>query len=75
MVGSLNVAERRRLVTASAGVLMTKSFQLSNEVYLAMRSRGYRGEVYTLDDFKMKPLDWFMLVVFIALAALAFWLR
>ncbi len=74
MVGTLESADRRRLASASVGVLLGKSFQLSNEVYLAMLSRGFRGEVYTLDEFQMRARDWTALAGFVALAALAFWL-
>jgi cobalt ECF transporter T component CbiQ len=74
MVGTLEGADRRRLASASVGVLLGKSFQLSNEVYLAMLSRGFRGEVYTLDEFQMLARDWAALAGFVALAALAFWL-
>ncbi len=73
LVGVLDGAERRRLASASVGVLLGKTFQLSNEVYLAMLSRGFRGEVYTLDEFQMRPRDWVGLVGLLGLAALAFW--
>ena len=43
---------------AAAGVLLNKSLQLSEEVYLAMQSRGFRGEAYTMDDFRMTRRDW-----------------
>jgi cobalt/nickel transport system permease protein len=74
MVGVLESADRRRLASASVGVLLSKTFQLSNEVYMAMLSRGFRGEVHTLDEFQMQPRDWAWLAIFGALAALAFWL-
>jgi len=61
--------ERRRLAAASVGVLMSKTLQLSSDVYGAMLARGYRGEVAMLDDFRTAPLDWTMLAVFAALAA------
>ncbi len=73
MVGVLAGPDRRRLAAASVGVLLGKSFQLSNEVYLAMRSRGFRGEVDTLDDFRMGLPDWACLIAFFALASLVFW--
>ncbi len=73
MVGTLDGAERRRLAAAGVGVLLTKSFYLSNEVYLAMLSRGFRGEVETLDDFRMRSRDWLALGCFVTLASLAFW--
>jgi cobalt/nickel transport system permease protein len=73
MVGVLKGPDRRRLAAASVGVLLGKSFQLSNEVYLAMRSRGFRGDVDTLDDFRMRLRDWACLIAFFVLATLAFW--
>lgn len=73
-IGRLDGPERRRLAAASVGVLLGKSFQLSNDVYLAMQSRGYRGEVYTLDEFAMTPRDWIALAAFVATAGLALWL-
>src|ERR1700680_1010077 len=41
MVGQLGGRELRRMATASAGVLMSKTLQFSEDVYLAMRSRGF----------------------------------
>ncbi len=73
-VGVLDGAEKRRLAAASVGVLLTKSFHLSGEVYLAMQSRGFRGEVYTLDDFSMQARDWLALIISVLLAGFAFWL-
>jgi energy-coupling factor transporter transmembrane protein EcfT len=73
LVGKLNGEEQRRVASASVGVLLNKSLQLSSEVYLAMLSRGYRGEVYILDDFQMQQQDWLALLVFVAVAAVAFW--
>lgn len=74
LVGVLDSADRRRLASASVGVLLSKTFQLSNEVYMAMLSRGFRGEVYTLDEFQMQPRDWAWLAGFVGLSALAIWL-
>ena len=73
MVGRLDRREQRRAATASAGVLMSKTLQLSEDVYLAMRSRGFQGEVYVLDEFRTGWLDWVMLTLFFTVAALALW--
>lgn len=64
MVGKLPGAERRRVAASSAGVLMSKSLQLSGDVYSAMLARGFRGDVFILDDFRTSALDWSMLVIF-----------
>jgi len=69
LVGELKGSQRRRLAAASVGVLMSKTLQLSADVYSAMLARGYRGEVALLTDFRTTPLDWMMLAVFAALTA------
>jgi len=73
LVGHLDGREQRRAATASAGVLMSKTIQLSGDVYLAMRSRGFQGEVYVLDEFQTHWFDWAMLAVFLSIALLALW--
>jgi cobalt/nickel transport system permease protein len=72
-VGAPDRAEQRRQAVSGVGVLLGKTFQLSGEVYLAMQSRGFRGEVYVLDDFRMAARDWAALAAFAGLAAAAIW--
>ena len=72
-VGVLEGADRRRLATATAGVLLSKSYHLSADVHLAMQSRGFRGEVYMLDDFEMHPADWCWMLLFSTVAAAVAW--
>jgi cobalt/nickel transport system permease protein len=72
-VGVLEGADRRRLATAIVGVLLSKSYHLSSDVHLAMQSRGFRGEVYMLDDFEMHSADWCSLLLFFTLAASVVW--
>jgi cobalt/nickel transport system permease protein len=72
-VGRLEGRELRRTATASAGVLMSKTLQLSGDVYLAMRSRGFCGEVHVLDEFQTSWLDWVLFPFLAAVAVLAFW--
>jgi cobalt/nickel transport system permease protein len=74
IIGALSGKEQRRLAAATVGVLLSKSLQLSGEIYLAMLSRGFSGEVYLLDEFKMKSRDWAALAAFALLAGTAFWL-
>ncbi|HTS68428.1 MAG TPA: cobalt ECF transporter T component CbiQ [Terriglobia bacterium] len=73
MVGRLNGPDRRRLAAASVGVLMSRTLQLSGDVYGAMLARGFRGEVYVLDDFRVRALDWVMLGLLGAIAVAAFY--
>lgn len=72
-VGRLSGSDQRRLAISSGGVLITKAFQLSGEVFLAMQARGFRGEVYVLDEFRMSSLDWGALALFVGLAGGATW--
>jgi cobalt/nickel transport system permease protein len=72
-VGRLSGSDNRRLAISSGGVLITKAFQLSGEVFLAMQARGFRGEVYVLNEFRMCGRDWAALVLFAGLAGGATW--
>jgi len=72
-VGALNAAEARRFATSCIGVLLGKSLHLSSEAHLAMLSRGFRGEVHSLDEFMMSPRDWIALAAFAGLAIIAIW--
>jgi cobalt ECF transporter T component CbiQ len=72
--GVLAGEDRRRLAAATVGVLLSKSYHLSSDIHLAMQSRGFRGEVYMLDDFVMRGADWLWLFVFFAGAASVVWL-
>jgi cobalt ECF transporter T component CbiQ len=72
-VGVLDPSERRRLAASAAGVLLSKSFQLSGDVHLAMQSRGFRGEVYLVHDFRAGTADWLWLIGFTAVALGSIW--
>lgn len=72
-VGVLEGSDGRRLATATVGVLLSKSYHLSADVHLAMQSRGFRGEVYLLDDFEMRGADWCWLILFFSIATVAVW--
>ncbi len=72
-VGVLPPSERRRLASSAAGVLLSKSVQMSGEVHLAMRSRGFRGEIHLLHDFRARTADWYWLAGFGIAAAASLW--
>jgi energy-coupling factor transporter transmembrane protein EcfT len=75
LCGALPPVEKRRLAASSLGVLLSKSLHLSEEIYLAMLSRGFRGEARTLDDFRFALRDWCALSGALLLAAGAMWLN
>jgi energy-coupling factor transporter transmembrane protein EcfT len=51
------VKEGQRFVAASAGALFGKAHVLSDEVHMAMVSRGYRGDATTLSRFTVDAAD------------------
>jgi cobalt/nickel transport system permease protein len=72
-VGVFSPSERRRVAASAAGVLLSKSIQLSGDVHLAMQSRGFRGEVYAIHEFRARSADWYWAAGFCAFAATALW--
>lgn len=72
-VGRLDGPTRRRMATSTAGVLLGKAMALADDVYLAMQARGFRGEVYVLDDFRMRAIDWLAAAMFTAATLGALW--
>ncbi|MBC8164628.1 MAG: cobalt ECF transporter T component CbiQ, partial [Bryobacteraceae bacterium] len=67
-VGRLSPVDQRQLIASGVGVLLSKSLALSEDVYMAMRSRGYQGEVYLLTDLRMQAFDWAFAVTMLAFA-------
>jgi cobalt ECF transporter T component CbiQ len=74
MIGALSGPEQRRVASRTAGVLLSKSIDLSEEVYLAMQSRGFRGDMQLITEFRMQALDYAGLAGFLALACAAAWM-
>lgn len=72
-VAPMHGAERNRMIAAAVGVLLAKAFHLSSEVHLAMISRGYRGELHLLDDFRTRPRDYLALSLALAAPILIAW--
>lgn len=69
-VGRLDGAQRRQIAAGTAGVLLGRSLALSSEVFLAMQSRGFRGEVYLLQPDRFGPRDAAAATGLVAVAAL-----
>ncbi len=74
LVGHVSGAEERHWLTASLGTLFVKSYDLSDQVYLAMQSRGFRGEAQVIDALVWRSVDWLWLAAFLAVAAAAIWI-
>jgi len=57
LVGPVTAGEDRRFLAAAVAAVFGKSQAASEEVYLAMVSRGYRGEPRTLSSWRVGRLD------------------
>jgi cobalt/nickel transport system permease protein len=73
-VGVLPPPEQRRMAARMAGVLLSKSIDMSNEVYLAMQSRAFGGDVQVLLDFRITMWDYVGMLAFLLIAGSAIWL-
>ena len=74
VVGRLSTSENQKMLAAVSATLLSKSLNMSSEVYLAMQSRGFRGTVVTLKPFRMHPKDWVWLAAFAVIAGLTVFL-
>jgi cobalt/nickel transport system permease protein len=62
-LGKYGGRESRRFVAAATGNLLIRTSMLGDEVYQAMLSRGYCGEIRSLNQFKTHNIDWIWLSV------------
>jgi cobalt/nickel transport system permease protein len=73
-VGVIPGPDRRRMIGQTAGVLFSKSMELSQDVYLSMVSRGFHGDVYLFHEFRLASRDYAVLLLFLATGFLAVWM-
>lgn len=71
VVGRVSAADNRRWLMASIGTLFAKSYELSDQVYLAMLSRGFRGEAMLMESMVWRMADWIWLTIIIGVAGIA----
>lgn len=70
----LTGVEGRNLLAATSGTLLSKSLQVSGDVYLAMQSRGFREYPRSIDTFAFRARDWVGAGALLVVAALLIWL-
>jgi cobalt/nickel transport system permease protein len=70
MVGRAPANTERAWIAGAMGALLGKSYHLSDQVYLAMVSRGFRGEVRMLEPLHMQPSDWGWIIISILVPTL-----
>ena len=72
-VGRLAPRDGRLLLARTTGVLLSRTVDTSQQVYLAMVSRGFTGDVRLLDPLAMQGRDWAAVATSVALAGAAIW--
>jgi cobalt/nickel transport system permease protein len=72
-LGAFSGAENRRWLAGAAASTLAKTQHLSEEVYLAMVARGYQGEIYVLDELRLKSRDFAWLGMVATAAAILLW--
>jgi cobalt/nickel transport system permease protein len=72
-LGPISGSDNRHWLMRFAGTTLLKTQHLSEEVYLAMLSRGYRGETRSIDDNSCKSRDLIWVVFSLIAAALLIW--
>ena len=73
VIGSFSGSENRRWLSRALATTMAKSQRLSEDVYLAMLSRGYHGEVRVLNEFNLKRRDFLWIAFSLAAIVFLFW--
>jgi len=71
VVGRTSGGEQRRWITGTMGNLMSRAFKMSNDVYAAMLSRGFAGEIRTYATYRLHASDVAALGGVVVLAAAA----
>ena len=61
----LSFKNRIQTLANMIGVLFIRTYERGERIYLAMESRGFRGEVHTITDLKWKKSDSIALTIFI----------
>jgi cobalt/nickel transport system permease protein len=72
-LGAFSAAENRRWLARTMASTMAKAQHLSEEVYLSMLSRGYQGEIYSLNRLELRNRDLVWLASAVLLGAALLW--
>jgi cobalt/nickel transport system permease protein len=68
-IHALSAANERGWVASRIGAIFRKSIEMSNDIYLAMLSRGYHGENIALERFRTSTVDHIWLATVITVGA------
>lgn len=72
-LGVFSESENRRWLVRALAATMAKSQHLSEEVYLAMLSRGYQGEIYSVTRLEFRNRDYIWLGFIIMASVVLLW--
>jgi cobalt/nickel transport system permease protein len=72
-LGSFSGRENRRWLGQALATTMSKSHYLSEEVYMAMLSRGYKDDGIVLNNFSLKRRDALWTTFAVAISSLLIW--
>jgi cobalt/nickel transport system permease protein len=74
-ISDLKMKEEHGWIASRLGVLVGKSYRLSNDVHLAMISRGWTGNPTLMDDFTINPIDGLWIAITLAIVIFGIALR
>jgi cobalt/nickel transport system permease protein len=74
-ISDLKLKEEHGWIASRLGVLVGKSYRLSNDVHLAMISRGWTGNPTLMDDFTINPIDGLWIAITLAIVIFGIALR
>lgn len=69
VVATTSGREQRWWIVSSMGVLMSRSFRMSDDVYRAMLARGFNHQFRTINDYRFAALDAVLMASSVAGAA------
>jgi cobalt/nickel transport system permease protein len=66
----LTLLQRLKIFAQIIGILFIRTFERGERIYLAMESRGFRGEIHTLTELRWTFRDSISLIIFIVFISL-----
>jgi cobalt/nickel transport system permease protein len=74
-ISDLKMKQEHGWIASRLGVLVGKSYRLSNDVHLAMTSRGWTGNPALMDDFTINRIDGLWIIITIAVVVFCIVIR
>ncbi len=68
-ISDMKIKQEHGWIISRLGVLIGKSYRLSNDVHLAMISRGWSDNPRLMDDFSLQITDWMWMIFTLGIVA------